>query len=228
MTKTFPAGLILLLVSAPRVGSAAGLADVAWTEANLDALRAFDKAAVEDLVNGMIDDGMRATVGEFAWIDLAADERYALVTRQDLSGRGYFDYVAVYWRSPSGKLTKDWIEGADLPALDKIVRDVDGDGKNELVVPSAIDSHDPRGYGGQPSRVWPKVYELQNGHYVDGSRKFTKFYDEEVLPQLDRRIDQARDAVARAPEAQAPQRQLATAELTKKKILRALGRSPQQ
>jgi hypothetical protein len=207
-----------------RAGYATGIADVAWTQSNLDVLRTFDKAAIEDFANRMRDDGMHAAVGEFAWIDLAGDERYELVTRQDLSGRAYFDYLVVYRRTPAGKITRDWIEGGDLPSLDKIVRDLDGDGKDELIVPSAIDRHDPRGYAWGPSRVWPKVYYLRNGRYVNGSRKFVKFYDEEVLPALDEKIDEARDAVARNPEAKADQRQLAVAEMVKERILHWLGR----
>jgi hypothetical protein len=225
MTRALTAGLVVLLLFAPRLGAAADIVDLAWTESNLDVLRTFDKAAVEDFVNSMQDDGMHAAVGEFAWIDLAGDKRYALVTRQDLSGRAYFDYLAIYWRSPSGKVTRDWIEGAELPSLDKIVRDLDGDGRHELVVPSAIDRHDPRSFAtGWPSRVWPKVYKLQNGHYVDASRKYAKFYDGEVLPVLNSKIDEARDAVARDPEAQAPQRQLAAAQMSRDKILQLLGR----
>ena len=131
--------------------------------------------------------------------------------------------MVVYRRTPAGKITRDWIEGGDLPSLDRIVRDLDGDGKDELIVPSAIDRHDPRGFAWGPSRVWPKVYFLRNGRYVDGSRKFAKFYDEEVLPALDEKIEESREAVARNPEAQAEQRQLAVAEITRKKILDELG-----
>ena len=159
MTRALSIALMTVAVFTGTRGYAADIASLAWTESNLDVLRTFDKAAVEDFVNTMVDDGMHATVGEFAWIDLAGDERYELATRQDVSGRAYFDYLAVYWRSPAGKVTRDWIEGVDLPSLDKIVRDLDGDGKDELIVPSALDRHDPRGYPGYPARVWPKVYQ---------------------------------------------------------------------
>jgi hypothetical protein len=215
--------LVILLMA--RGAYPADIASVAWTKSNLDVLRTFDKSAVEDLANRMQEDGMHADIGEFAWIDLAGDKRCELVMRLDLSGRAYFDYLVVYWRSPTGRLTRDWIEGAELPSLDNIVRDLDGDGKDELIVPSGIDEHDPRGYTWGPSGLWPKVYHLRNGRYVDGSRKFAKFYDEEVLPQLQSRIDQARHAVARDPETQGAQRELAVAQLTKDKILRELGRS---
>jgi hypothetical protein len=111
MTRAQTASVALLVLSVTRAGYATGLADVAWTESNLDVLRTFDKVAIEELANTMRDDGMHAAVGEFAWIDLAGDKRYALVTRQDLSGRAYFDYLVVYWRTPTGKITRDWIEG---------------------------------------------------------------------------------------------------------------------
>ena len=222
MRTALAAGLILLVAAGS--SHAADIASVGWTASNLDVLKTFDRSAVEDLANGMMEDGMRAAVGEFVWIDLAGDKRYELVTRQDLSGRAYFDYLVVYWRSPTGKVTRDWIEGSDLPSLDKIVRDLDGDGKYELIVPSGIDRHDPRGFAWGPSRVWPKVYQLRRGRYVDGSRRFAKFYDEEVLPGLDSSIDHARDAIERDPKAEMPQRQLAVQQMVKDKILRELGR----
>jgi hypothetical protein len=224
MANILAAGLIVLLMSAP-AGHAADITGVAWTESNLDVLRTFDKSAVEGLANRMRDDGMHAAVGEFAWIDLAGDKRYELVTRQDLSGRAYFDYLVVYWRSPAGKLTLDWIEGANLPSLDKIVRDLDGDGKDELIVPSAIDRHDPHYW---PSGVWPKVYRLRNGRYVDASPEFAAFYDAEVLPKLERAIEQAqRDAAKPEGSGSARDRQageLLVLELTRDKIAQMLGR----
>jgi len=228
MTRALSIALMTVAVFTGTRGYAADIASLAWTESNLDVLRTFDKAAVEDFVNTMVDDGMHATVGEFAWIDLAGDERYELATRQDLSGRAYFDYLAVYWRSPAGKVTRDWIEGVDLPSLDKIVRDLDGDGKDELIVPSALDRHDPRGYPGYPARVWPKVYRLRNGHYVDASAEYAAFYDNEVLPTLEQAIEQARRDVSgkpgEGPAHEAAQRQLLVLELARDKIAGLLGR----
>src|SRR5437667_342459 len=103
MTRALSIALMTVAVFTGTRGYAADIASLAWTESNLDVLRTFDKAAVEDFVNTMGDDGMHATVGEFAWIDLAGDERYELATRQDLSGRAYFDYLVVYWRSEAGR-----------------------------------------------------------------------------------------------------------------------------
>jgi hypothetical protein len=39
--------------------------------------------------------------------------------------------------------------------------------------------------------MWPEVYHLQNGDYVEASRDFPHFYDEEVLPNLDNQITKA-------------------------------------
>jgi len=228
MTRALSIALMTVAVFTGTRGYAADIASVAWTESNLDVLRTFGKAAVEDFVNTMRDDGMHATVGELAWIDLAGDERYELATRQDLSGRAYFDYLVVYWRSPAGKVTRDWIEGVEGPSLDKIVRDLDGDGQDELIVPSALDRHDPRGYPGYPPRVWPKVYRLRNGHYVDASAEYAAFYDNEVLPTLEQAIEQARRDVSgkpgEGPAHEAAQRQLLVLEQARDKIAGLLGR----
>jgi len=205
------------------------IASVPWIEANLDEMRRLDTYAVEQFVNRSPAGDPHATVGEFAWVDLAGDGQYQLVVTLDLSGRAYFDYVAIYRRSPTGKVRRQWIEGQDVD-LGRAIRDLDGDGTKELILLSGIDSGDPRGFAWGPSRVWPKVYRLRSGTYVDGSATFATYYDQEVLPPLEKELDGARQSAARAqvpPEnAEWTARKLMVLELTREKILGVLGRKP--
>jgi hypothetical protein len=53
----------------------------------------------------MSEGDLHKTVGEFTWEDLAGDGRYELITTLDLSGRSFFDYLAVYERDDSGKVS---------------------------------------------------------------------------------------------------------------------------
>jgi hypothetical protein len=219
-------GVVLVFLAVPGIASAVGIRDVAWTQANFDLLHTFDKPAVEQFVNSVKTDGIPAKVGEFAWVDIQGNRRYELVTREDLSGRAYYDYLAIYWSNEAGKIRVDWIEGVDLPSLDRILKDVDGDGIDELIVPSALDEHDPRGNVEWPSRVWPKVYRLRDGRYVDASPEFGAYYDTEVLPALDREIAGARQSLAGGGTTQTQKaRELTVLELKREKITRMLGRA---
>jgi hypothetical protein len=223
-------GCLVTMLGLARGATMDDIASVPWTEAHVDELRRFDGRAVEDFVNRFRGGpGMHVTVGEFAWVDLAGDGQYQLVVTLDLSGRAYFDYVAIYRRSRTGKVRRQWIEGQDVK-LGRAIRDLDGDGTKELILLSGIDSGDPRGFAWGPSRVWPKVYRLRSGSYVDGSAAFATYYDQEVLPPLEKEIDEARQSAAREqvpPEnAEWTARKLMVLELTRDKILGVLGRKP--
>src|ERR1039457_3621542 len=102
------------------------------------------------------------------------------------------------------------------------VRDLNGDGSAELIVYQAI------GREGvwaplMAMPAWPSVYRLQGGKYIESSQDFQSFYDNEVLPQLDKVI--AENEV-RATGDRAYRDAAARDTLEKDKILRVLGRNP--
>jgi hypothetical protein len=216
---------------------------VPWTASNVAELQALDRTAIEQFVNRVAgDDVQHATVGEFAWTDLAGDGRYELVVTADTTGRSFFDRLDVYRRDARGDVQVQSILGVGIRELATVIRDLDGDGKKELIVPSRLESQGPGGPL-NPTVVWPKVYRLRNAQYVDASRDFPTFYDEEIIPGVDASIEQARRKVAdqrepalppagdphfvqREAEARLPQRQLAAQVMTRDKILRVLGRDP--
>ena len=221
------------------VAYAIDIEDTPWTESNVVALRALDRKAIEEFVNRVGDDDLQHTnVGEFVWSDIAGDGRYALVVTADTTGRSFFDMVYVYRRNDQGKLEVQSIPGLGVHDLRKAIRELNGDKRRELVIPSGLDTQGPGG-ASSPTVVWPRVYKLLDGKYVEASRDFPQFYDGEVLPELDAAIDEARRNVAAQPEpatdrmslrqeAEAcfPRRRLASLEMAKDKILRVLGRDP--
>lgn len=197
----------------------AATADLAWNQSNIDTLRALDKSAVAELVNDIRDTGglvPRPTadeIGEFAWADLGGNGSYQLVLTEDVNGRHFYNALIVYGRDSSGKMRAQEIRGWQLEKLGGVVRDLDGDGKNELIIPSQLASDTYRGAGAVP--VWPAVYRLENGHYVEASRDFPDFYDNEILPELEKQISKARAGQTRA-----------WLIMERDKILRMLGRNP--
>jgi hypothetical protein len=232
----------VLVLTASHEALAVDLRGVPWNESSIEALRTPDKSSVEALVNELRNgDPQHAYVGEFAWVDLASDDQYHLVATEDLSGRAHFYYLAIYTRSDAGDIAVQWIEGDEITDLSKVIRDLDGDGKDELIVPSYLHPQGPQVNPLQPTVRWPKVYSLRDGRYVDASTEFPKFYDEEVLPKLENEIERARQKVATNPnpaipspgdpyfaqreaEARYPQRLLEALEMSRDQILQVLGR----
>ena len=237
MKKILIAGAAIILVFAGVASSAEmsgdQIANLRWNAANIDTLRALDKAAVARLVNSVADNVFVSTtendIGEVAWVDLAGDGRYELATTEVTR---CCVNLYIYWQEAPGKVSvQAYREAGDL---DKTIRDLKGDGKQELILYAYVGEDQKRG-GLRPSATWPKVYRLQNGSYVEASRDFPNFYDTEVLPQLEKDIGKARGLLA-AQQAKPPPgdpydaewratpRWLAALLMERGKILRMLGR----
>jgi hypothetical protein len=218
------ASLIAVLLVATMVSGAAFAAQIdqlAWNQSNIAMLRDLDEAAVEKFVNDLSEGDVHKTVGEFTWADLAGDGRYELITTLDLSGRSFFDYLAVYERDNLGRVSVQWFpEETAVGKLSSVIRDLDADGRKELIIPTLF----PSGiYAGSVAAAWPAVYKLKNGVYVEASNEFGSFYDADILPGLLRDIAEAR-VKAGTSAAYAPK--LISLTMEKDKILRVLGRDP--
>jgi len=196
------------------------ISSIPWTASNFETLNRYDKSSIEASVNEPNGGGLHAFVGAFGWYDLRGDGHYDLVVTEDLSGRAFFDYLAIYGQSNAGRVKLiQWIEGDQLPSdLGKVVRDLNGDGKDEFIIPITLVS-----YTTASTITWPAVYRLANGKYVEDSSDFADYYDSKVLPSLERQIGAARDRNASGWQ---DERQAAAALMVKAKILRVLGRDP--
>jgi hypothetical protein len=211
--------LMFLALAEAALGSQIG--DLPWNRQNIERLRSFDKAAVVSFVNewsgNTIDPITTDEIREYEWADLTGDGKYDLVLT-DSSGPCCI-FLAIYTREDSGKVTVQTIEGARK--LSKTVRDLDGDDKDELIIWTELL---PLGWAPMAATPrWPAVYRLENGKYVEASRDFPNFYDQEILPQLDKEIIAAQQ---RVDEGRGYAATVAFAELEKDKIMRVLGRDP--
>jgi VCBS repeat protein len=220
LKKALLAATLMVLVLASSA-FAAGIGDLPWDQSNIETLRSFDKTAIDGYLNDLAgDDPLHAEVGAFGWYDLNGDGHYDLVVTEDLSGRAHFDYLAIYGQSNSGTVQLiQWIEGDRIPSdLGKVVQDLNGDGKDELIIPATLVS-----YTTASTITWPEIYRLLNGKYVEASSDFPAYYDSQVLPLLERKINAARN---RSPLGWQDETQAAAALMVKAKILRVLGRDP--
>jgi hypothetical protein len=246
------AGMMVVL---PVRAIATEIAVVPWTEPNVDTLRAFDKAAVVQFINrtsgreGTIVAARESDLGDFAWIDAAGNGKYQLVVVMDANGRGFFNNLTIYSRDSSGKVSFQYIEGWGIGwDLSKVVRDLNGDGVKELIIPKQF-----FWFPTVATPSWPAVYRLQYGKYVEASRDFPNYYDTEVLPPLEEKIakleQQAASTVAERQAAEeyiaehgwwdsydrlpgeqyaaiSAYAQLAVAQMVRAKILRVVRRDP--
>jgi hypothetical protein len=139
-------------------------------------------------------------VGEFAWAGLQGDGRLELVATVDVNGRAFFNALAIFWRDSSGRVTSQSLDGWMIRDLNAVIRDLNGDGRMELIIPTVLVSHSTG-----DTTTWPAVYRLEKGKYVEASRGFSSFYDREVLPKLTGKIEDTRSAIDKIA---APQREL--------------------
>jgi hypothetical protein len=214
-TNLIAAFLIAATISGPVF--AVQIDRIEWNESNIATLRSVDLNGVEEFVNQMSRGDVHKTIGEFTWTDLKRDGQYELVATLDLSGRSFFDYLAVYERQSSGAIRVQWFpEQTAVGKLSSVIRDLNRDGQKELVIPTLFSAGS---YGaGSINAIWPAVYRLENGAYVEASRQFASFYDADILPQLDQEIAES-SATGRIP-------QKISQIMKKDKILRVLGREP--
>jgi hypothetical protein len=177
---------IIVPVRGETTASAAEIAAITWDESNVATLRSANVADVEKLVCGS-EPPCWANVDQFEWTDLEGNGKYSLVCVWD--ARGKVQTISIFQRAASGKIAQQSIdlEGyAHEENLADAIRDLNGDGKKELIVNS--------GFGQGPDMAdtpltqWPMVYRWQDGHYVEASREFPGFYDKEVLSPLEEKI----------------------------------------
>lgn len=132
-------GLVIFAFAAEAFAGEIG--DLPWNKSNIATLRGLDEAAVDKFVNEESEGDVHKTVGEFTWADLAGDGEYELITTFDLSGRSFFDYLAVYERDDAGKISVQWFsEETAIGRLSSVIRDLDDDGRKELIIPTLYPS----------------------------------------------------------------------------------------
>lgn len=214
-------GLLVVVLAIPLVGTprAADIDGLAWNQSNIATLRSSSKADVVRMFNEQRSKSRvplppltEAEIGQFRWVDLAGNGTYQLVTT---SSYPCAKFVEVDDRDASGKIRMVQTIGG-WANLKTGISDLNGDGRDELIIAKPLVE-----YSCAAVATWTAVYRLENGKYVEASRDFPKFYDEQVLPGLEERITDYQSRLG-----QDCRHQIAAASLERDKILRVLGRNP--
>jgi hypothetical protein len=96
-------------------------------------------------------------VTEFSWIDLAGNGKYALVMVQmpDVC-HICKTLLLIFQQSHGGIITMQVLPGSG--PLSKVVRDLNGDGKKELIIPLPAPNPDWQSFGAVTQIISPRVY----------------------------------------------------------------------
>ena len=216
--KNILALLIVVIAAVPAAAGGADIGSMPWDRSNIATLRSLSKADVVTLLNEQqrkvgvpLAPITTGEIGQFEWADLAGDGHYQLLLT-------FFepcvDFVDIANRDALGRVRGvQTIEGwADLKTG---IRDLNGDGRDELIIARPLVE-----YSCAAIAAWTAVYRLENGKYVEASRDFPRFYDEQVLPGLQERIADDQSKPGRGYR-----HLVAAAILERDKILRVLGRN---
>ncbi len=223
--------IIFALMANAMIASACWAVDISqipWNRKQAQNLKALNKSTVAEFltnINGNFSGHgdcscvKEKDIGQYGWFDLNSDGRLELVATLDVNGRFFFNDLMIYRQDGPGKISFEEIRGWNIGRLNNVVRDINGDNKEELVIPTELSP-----YNLVPTfdtSAWPKVYSFDGQRYVDASASFPGFYDSQVLPVLERRIEKTK---AQSAEKHQSQYSLALLVLTKDQILHVLGR----
>jgi hypothetical protein len=212
-------GLAVIVAIRDATATDVDIAATPWDESNIATLRSANVADIGKFVNQVLCDDIKdcapVNVREFAWADIEGKGKYALIDVWNTGGS--VEGVGIYQRNSSAKVQEN--DGELTPAipgyttqsidvdgyanedLTNAVRDLNGDGKKELIVSSGFGLG--RSMAETPLAQWPKVYRWQDGHYVEASREFPGFYDKEVFSPLEEKISTLQKKLDAEAEAKA-------------------------
>jgi hypothetical protein len=208
---------VTLIFAMTGLGRTAGQVQIPWNESNARTLEALTKADVANILNAAPDSAKDLTPGQidqFRFADLEGNGKYELLLTE--SGP-CASFVMILRQIGGGYLDRQaFFGGANLNTA---TRDLNGGGKQELIILTPLVSHSCTDIV-----AWPVVYSLKNGKYVEASRDFPNYYNNEVLPELDQQISKTQAKVAAGKHNY--EYRLAGLLMERDQILRVLGRNP--
>jgi len=138
------------------------------------------------------------------------DGNVQLVASVDYSGRRFFNTVLVVRRTGTGYAVQR-LPALNVTSLAAAVVDLDGDGRQELVLPTALTPYLGAAY---PQAKWDAIYAWSGKLYVESTATYAGYYRANVLAPLRQRLVNASVANDAVP--------LALARIEHDKALRVL------
>jgi hypothetical protein len=252
MKKVVIALLATMLAFSSAALSAQKIEDIPWDESHIKQLRAAGKHAMFRFLDRQMDPendmewNESSLSWDYAWY-AAGGGKYELAMHSQ-SGPDVA-YFTIYWQDAPGKIRSQEFGGA-ADATDEWywnekgpdIVDANGDGVPEIIELKDLAYHPPsQRTKFIPGGMWPQVFRLRDGKYVEASRDFPAFYDKTIFPLIEKAMAKAqqdiKDVAAQKAKPgpnfdpnddywQLPTRTLAGVIMCRDKILRVLGRDP--
>ncbi len=188
----------------------------------------FDKKAIAAFENHFADDPedpiKPEQIGDFKWVDIDKDGIYELLTTTAAS-RAFYNSLAIYKSVADKKILFQLIDVWMLSNLDEAVKDLDGDGTPELLLPMLLSEY----RGTRPMAIWTAVYQWDGKRFVEASERFREFYHKRVLPELETQIQESSKPLppnTTEVTLQVREEELAATWMIHDKIIRATGENP--
>lgn len=256
MTRVSAIVLAIVLTFASVASSAQKIEDIPWDESHIKQLRAAGKHAMFRFLDRQMDpendmEWDESSISwDYAWYR-AGGGKYELAMHSQ-SGPD-IGYLTIYRQDAPGKIRSQEF-GSAADASDEWywkekgpdIVDANGDGVPEVIDLDRLDYHpSPQRTKFIPGGMWPRIFRLRDGKYVEASRDFAAFYDKTIFPLIDKAMakeqQEIKDVAAQKAKPgpyfdpyfdpnddywQLPTRTLAGMIMCRDKILRVLGRDP--
>ena len=185
-TLAVNACLIVFIVSGAAVSFAQTPQAFSWstTPPNVASV-SWTNEQIATFLDTVTSSSVDIAVSDFRFVDLDADGQLELVAGIDLSGRGEFNSVAVVRRTGANFAVQE-IRALGVDSLDGILSDVNNDGKQELLIPTAVT---PYLGTSAPEAEWTAVYGWSGPLLIDISVQLPSFYQTAILPGLKQNLD---------------------------------------
>jgi hypothetical protein len=162
-------------------------ADYSWsaTAPNV-ASASWLPAQIAIFIDTITDAEISSSVRDFHFQDINLDGQLELIAVIDLTGRDYANSLVVVRRSGSSFAVQR-VRAATMPPVTDMLRDLDGDGRPEIVVPTPFTPY----LGARaPEAIYPAIYGWSGIVLSDHSTAFANYYSTAIVPVLRARLDE--------------------------------------
>jgi hypothetical protein len=176
---------------------------LSWSVANKAELAHLlsDEAVVKAFLNTIANEGRTPelpyveAVKEFTLADLRGDGSLELVVLMDETGRAFFNDIAIISRESVPKGTKGvlrdfegfierMVTGWNISDLDSSIKDLDGDGICEFIVPELLEQY----HGADAHGILEGIFRWNGRDYENASSRYPWYYQQVVLPRLEQKL----------------------------------------
>jgi hypothetical protein len=166
---------------------------LSWSTKEAGPLRALfaRKEVVQTIANYFFgSEVLPAHLGNFRLADLNNDGQLELVVSMDFSGRGFYNMLGIL-TCKRKQMAFTYIDAWNINDLDQVIKDLDHDGRKELLV-----NRMPHYRGADTIPGFPDIYQYDGSTLIQVDRQFKDYYLKQQLPRIQKDLVDLRAAAA--------------------------------